>query len=88
MDWGSGFYAESDDCIHFEIAPNPKVYSRKIQWTGGRETVQGNLERPYLLFDEAGKPTHLFCASGNGSQPYNFEGNTFVVCIKLDESMY
>lgn len=87
-EWGSGFYAESDDCIHFEIAPNPKVYSRKIQWTGGRETVQGNLERPYLLFDEAGKPTHLFCASGNGSQPYNFEGNTFVVCIKLDESIY
>ena len=83
-EWGSGFYEESDDCIHFETAPNPKVYSRKVKWVDGRETIQGNLERPSLLFDEAGKPTHLFCASGNGAHPYDFEGNTFIVCMKLE----
>lgn len=84
-EWGAGFYAESDDCMEFEIAPNPKVYSRHVKWEDGRETVQGNLERPTILFDENGKPTHLFCASGNASQPYDFEGNTFIVCIKLEE---
>ena len=84
-EWGSGFYAESDDCIHFQIAPNPKVYSRKVKWADGRETIQGNLERPSLLFDENGNPTHLFCASGYGSNPYDFEGNTFVVCMKLEK---
>lgn len=82
-EWGSGFYAESDDCMDFEIAPNPKVYSRHVKWADGRETLQGNLERPSLLFDEIGRPTHLFCASGYGKEPYDFEGNTFIVCIPL-----
>ncbi len=84
-EWGAGFYAESDDCMDFQIAPHPKVYSRSVRWADGRETVQGNLERPSLLFDQNGKPTHLFCASGYGSSPYNFEGNTFVVCMKLEK---
>ena len=47
--------------------------------------MQGNLERPSILFDENGKPTHLFCASGYGSYPYDFAGNTFIVCMKLEE---
>ena len=81
----SGFYAQSDDCIHFEIAPNPKAYSRKIKWQDGREAEQVNLERPSLLFDDNGEPTHLFCASGNGEQPYLFKENTYIVCMKLEK---
>lgn len=83
-EWGSGFYAESDDCIHFQIPRQPKVYSRTVQWQDGTVTEQGNLERPSLLFDEQGNPTYLFCASGNGKEPYCFEGNTFIVCRKLE----
>lgn len=86
-EWGSGFYAESDDCLEFQIAPNPKVYSREVTWADGSVTVQGNLERPSILFDENGTPTHLFCASGNGSNPYDFEGNTFIVCMELKKSV-
>ena len=77
--WGAGFYAESDDCIHFEISENPKVYSRNLEWEDGRKTTQCNLERPSLLFDENGKPIYLFCASGNGDGPYAFKGATYVV---------
>ena len=44
-EWGSGFYAESEDCIHFEIAENPMVYSRQLEWKDGRVTKQGNLEQ-------------------------------------------
>ena len=84
-EWGGGFYAESDDGIHFENPAHPTVYTRHVKWEDGRETLQGNLERPSILFDENGKPTHLFCASGNASQPYDFEGNTFIVCMKLEE---
>ena len=84
-EWGAGFYAESDDCIHFEIAENPKVYSREVTWKDGHTSVQGNLERPYLLFDESGKPTHLFCASGNASTPYDFRDNTFILCMTLEK---
>lgn len=63
-EWGGGFYAESDDCIHFELAEDPKVYSRTVNWKDGHISKQGNLERPCLLFDENGIPTHVFCASG------------------------
>ena len=82
-EWGSGFYAESDDCIHFEIAKNPKAYSRNINWADGRNTIAANLERPSLLFDKNGVPTHLFCASGNGNEPYQFKDGTFIICIEL-----
>ena len=84
-EWGSGFYAESDDGMHFEIPSDPTVYTRHVKWKDGRETVQGNLERPSILFDENGKPTHLFCASGNASEPYCFTEETFIVCMKLEE---
>lgn len=84
-EWGSGFYAESDDCIHFTIPENPKVYSRQVTWADGTKTQQGNMERPWLLFDEAGKPSYLFCASGKGPNPYGFEGETFIVAQKITE---
>ena len=84
-EWGSGFYAESDDGMHFEIPSDPTVYTRHVKWKDGRETVQGNLERPSILFDENGKPTHLFCASGNASEPYCFTEETFIVCMKLEK---
>ena len=82
-EWGSGFYAESDDCIRFELPQQPCVYTRDVTWTDGRRTKQGNLERPALLFDEAGVPTHLFCATGAASAPYDFTDTTFVACTKL-----
>ena len=84
-EWGAGFYAESDDCVHFAIPENPKIYSRKVEWTDGRKTTQCNLERPSLLFDEKGKPVYLYCASGDGDLPYSFKGTTYVVGIKIGE---
>ena len=83
-EWGNGFYAESKDCIHFEIAKEPCVYTREIEWNDGRITKQANLERPSLLFDENGIPTHLFCASGDAEVPYDFHKETYIVCIKLE----
>ena len=83
-EWGSGFYAESDDCKEFVIGDDPKVYSRKVKWTDGRISTQGNMERPSVLFDEDGKPTHIFCASGEGA-PYSFKGTTYIVCVKLEK---
>ena len=83
-EWGSGFYAESDDCIHFELPQQPCVYTRAVTWTDGRSTRQGNLERPALLFEETGVPAYLFCATGPASAPYDFTDNTFVACMKLN----
>ena len=83
-EWGCGFYAESDDCIHFTIPEDPKVYSRQVSWKDGTKTQQGNMERPWLLFDAEGKPVYLFCASGKGPTPYSFEGETFIVAQSMN----
>lgn len=83
-EWGAGFYAESEDCMDFTIGDDPKVYSRRVLWEDGVERLQANLERPSLLFDDNGEPTHIFCASGTGN-PYNFQGTTYIVCMKLEK---
>ena len=80
--WGSGFYAESSDCVRFDVFPEP-VYSRSVLWKDGRKTVQGNMERPWILFDDDGRPAWLFCASGAGSNPYSFGGRTFITAQEL-----
>lgn len=85
-EWGSGFYAESDDCKNFTVGEAPTVYKRKVDWTDGGSSIQCNLERPSLLFDEKGEPTHIFCASGDGDAPYQFKGVTYVVCTKLEKN--
>ena len=84
-EWGAGFYAESDDCMDFTIGEDPKVYSRQVTWEDGSRSLQCNLERPSLLFDENGEPTHIFCASGTGPYPYSFQGVTYIVCMKLEK---
>lgn len=71
-DWGAGMYAVSEDAVHWEIAEDSLVYTRRVQWDDGRVTVQANLERPFLLHDRNGEPTHLFLAAGDGERPYCF----------------
>lgn len=71
-EWGAGVLATSDDCINWSIDPEPKAYSRSVKWDDGSVTMQNCLERPNLLFQE-GRPTHLFLATGGGTQPYVFE---------------
>ena len=84
-EWGCGFYAESEDGIHFEIPEDAKVYSRKVSWKDGTCSQQGNMERPWVLTDRDGNPAYLFCASGAGENPYSFQGRTFVVAMEMVE---
>ena len=64
--WGADLYAESHDCIHWEFADDPAVYTRRIVWSNGAVTNQTNCERPWLLPDGKGPPSHLFLATGDG----------------------
>lgn len=81
-EWGAGIYAESEDCIHWEIAKRPKAYSRTLHWSDGSVTIQSHLERPNILFQN-GKPTHVFAATGSGTEPWVFDGATWNVCMPL-----
>ncbi|MFI3169575.1 MAG: glycoside hydrolase family protein [Faecalibacterium sp.] len=83
-EWGCGVYAESEDCLHWQIADQPKAYSRTLQWDDGTTTVQGHLERPNLLFQN-GKPTHLFAATAASAEPWKFKGTSWSVCMPLKD---
>lgn len=81
-EWGAGIYLHSDDCVHWRLASQPKAYSRRVRWADGSETTLANLERPFLLQDEQGRPTHLFAAAGEGPRPWNME-RSWNLCLPL-----
>ena len=63
---GGGVMAHSSNGIQWTIDKDPKAYSRTVEWEDGKVEMQGQLERPFLLF-ENGKATHAFFASMNGA---------------------
>ncbi|WP_419715543.1 glycoside hydrolase family protein [Bacteroides acidifaciens] len=70
---GGGVMAHSTDGIHWTVDKDPKAYSRTVEWKDGIVEMQGQLERPFLLF-ENGKATHAFFATMDG--PGGFENAT------------
>ncbi len=78
----AGAYARSEDGIVWELAANPKAYSRTIRWEDGSESLQGSFERPQLLIEE-GRPTHLFAATANGPGGFAKATHTWNMVIPL-----
>ena len=79
-----GLFASSSDAIHWEFRRHEIAYSRTVQWDDNTLTKQGNLERPSLLFDRTGVPTHFFAATAD----VNFRNrkelkSTYVMVIPL-----
>lgn len=70
---GGGVMAYSKDGIRWTVDKDPKAYSRTVEWEDGKVEMQGQLERPFLLF-ENGKATYAFFATMNG--PGGFENAT------------
>lgn len=64
--FGNGVHATSDDGIEWEFSDPPIAWSRTLTWQDGTSETVGSLERPQLLFDGEGRPTHLFCAMADG----------------------
>lgn len=72
----AGAYATSIDGVQWQVAANPKGYSKKVLWDDGSITQQGSFERPQLLI-ENGKPTHLFAATSDGTEGFWDAQNTW-----------
>ena len=70
---GGGVMAHSKDGIRWTVDKDPKAYSRTVEWEDGKVEMQGQLERPFLLF-ENGKATYAFFVTMNG--PGGFENAT------------
>jgi len=82
-EWHAGVHGYSKDGIHWEIAPQPKAYSRTVVWDNGDTTVQGSFERPQLMVNENGEPTHLFAATADGPGGFRNAKNTWNMVIPL-----
>lgn len=63
---GAGIRAVSVDGQQWHQPEAATVYRRQVLWSDGVERLQGALERPQLLLDEKGRPSHLFAATGDG----------------------
>lgn len=77
-----GIQAWSPDGVAWRLAEKPQAYSRRITWDDGTVQVMGNLERPFLLFQN-GKPTHLFAATADGSGGFRNASNTWNMVIPI-----
>ena len=60
-----GVLAASENGLNWEICSGKTAYSRNVLWDDGKVRTMGNLERPFMLFED-GKPTHLFFATSDG----------------------
>jgi hypothetical protein len=94
VSWIYGTF-NTDSTITWTIPPSASISSRILTWSDGSTTTLSNLERPFILQDMTGKPTHLFAAAAVsapiGSQvpqdpPPAVAGSTlpFNVCIPLN----
>lgn len=80
----SGVLAHSKDAIHWIVDKSPLAYSRKIKWNNGVSMTMGQLERPFILFQE-GRPTHLFFATMDGSGGFANGTKSWNLVIPLDK---
>ena len=70
---GGGVMAHSKDGINWTVDKDPKAYSKTVEWEDGTIAKQGQLERPFILFEDC-KPTFIFFATMDG--PGEFENGT------------
>lgn len=82
-DAGSAVYARSTNGVDWKVSPEP-AFSRDVLWDDGVTRRMGNLDRPFLLFDEAGNATHLFAATNDGSEAgFKTMTRSWNLCIPL-----
>lgn len=67
-----GIHGLSKDGLHWDFEKNNLFYSRKILWDDGITREMGNLDRPFILFED-GKPAYAFFATSDGTDGMGFE---------------
>jgi hypothetical protein len=77
-----GIHAYSANGVDWELFPEPLAYSRHITWDDGSVQLLGNMERPFLLFQD-GRPTHLFVAVSDGISGFADAANTWNMVVPI-----
>jgi hypothetical protein len=79
----AGIHAWSSDGLDWKIARKPKSWTRTIRFDDGTTETFGHVERPFLLFDDTGRPAWLFTAVGDGPGPFEKMTCTKIIAIPL-----
>jgi len=76
--WAGRYAFSADDGMtwHFSSVP---AYNASIRFANGTVTVFSRMERPFLLIDDSGAPTHLF----TGVQPVDWDDYTFTLMHRI-----
>lgn len=61
----AGFYAYSSDGVNWAVPAEAKAYDLDVRFEDGSQRTQVKLERPQVLLDDAGRPTHLYFATAD-----------------------
>jgi hypothetical protein len=88
-EYHAGVHLLSSDGKNWSVAPDPKAYSRTVQWNDGRPMTVSSFERPQLLMQN-GVPTHLFAAMADGPggpDKWNLMSRTWTGVIPLDPTV-
>lgn len=79
---GGGAMAHSSDGINWTVDPDPKAYSLTVEWEDGSIGKQGQLERPFIYF-ENGKPVYIFFATMDGPGGFENATRSWNMCIPI-----
>ncbi len=74
--------AWSEDGKNWQLERGELAYSRRILWEDGRRELMGNMDRPFLLFEE-GRPICLFFAVSNGTDSFRDATDTWNMAVPL-----
>lgn len=77
-----GIIASSNDGFDWTLHEGSIAYSRYVKWDDGETRLMGNLDRPFILFEE-GKATHIFFATSDGENGLRDCKNTWNMVIPL-----
>jgi len=80
---GGLIFAYSKDGLQWELPDNCLVHGKTIRWDDGTEETLGNFERPQILLNEEGFPTHLFAAITKGGSGIGDAKESMSVCLPI-----
>lgn len=77
-----GAFAHSFDGKTWKLEEGVCAYSRKVSWSNGVEKIMGNLERPFILF-ENNIPIYAFFAVSDGKNGMKDCKNTWNMALPI-----
>ncbi|WP_242657965.1 glycoside hydrolase family protein [Lachnoclostridium phytofermentans] len=77
-----GVYARSIDGKDWTLQYGEAAFSRRVLWDDGQERWMGNMERPFILFENE-KPAFIFFATSDGTNGFWDASKTWNMVIPL-----